>query len=92
MTKTRHTIYLDANNLYGYAISKFPPSSGFKSIDLKGFGFNKYTSSSSKGYALKVDLEYPKKLRELHNDYPLGPDKTEIRREILYDYQLKIAD
>ena len=53
---------------------------------------NKYTSNSSKGCVLKVDLEYPKELRELHSDYPLAPDKIEIKREILSGYQLKIAD
>ena len=49
---------------------------------------NKYTSNSSKGCV----LEYPKELRELHNDYPLAPDKIRIKREMLSDYQLKIAD
>ena len=53
---------------------------------------NKYTSNSSKGCVLEVDLEYPKELRELHNDYPLAPDKIEIKREMLSDYQVKIAD
>ena len=53
---------------------------------------NKYTSNNFKGCVLKVDLEYPKELRELHNDFPLTPDKIEIKREILYEYQLKIAD
>ena len=41
---------------------------------------------------LEVDLKYPKELRELDNDYPLAPNKIEIQREILSDYQLKIAD
>ena len=53
---------------------------------------NKYTSNSSKGCVLEVDLEYPKKLRKLHNDYPLAQDKIEIRREMLSKYQLNIAD
>ena len=53
---------------------------------------NKYTSNSSKGCFLKADLEYPKELRQLHNFYPLAPDKIEIRREMLSEYQLKIAD
>ena len=53
---------------------------------------NKYTSNNFKGCVLEVDLEYPKELRELHNDFPLTPDKIEIKREILYEYQLKIAD
>ena len=41
-----------------------------------------------KGCVLEVDLEYPKELRELHNHYPLVPDKIEM----LFDYQLKIVD
>ena len=53
---------------------------------------NKYTSNSSKGFVLEVDLEYPKELWELHKDYPLAPDKLEIKREMLSEYQLKIAD
>ena len=53
---------------------------------------NKYTSNSSKGCVVEVDLEYPKKLRELHNDYLLAPDKIEIKSEVLSKYQLKIAD
>ena len=53
---------------------------------------NKYTSNSSKGCVLKVDLGYLKELRELGNDYPLAPDKIEIKREMLSKYQLMIAD
>ena len=85
--ESKHIIYLDANNLYGYAMSKFLPTSGFKWIDLKEFDLNNYTSNSSKGCILKVSLEYPKELWELHNDYPLAPDKIEIKKEILCDYQ-----
>ena len=52
----------------------------------------KYTSNSSKGCILEVDLEYTKVLHELHNDYPLAPDKIEIKREVLSESQLKTAD
>ena len=89
---SKHIIYLDANNLYGYTISKFLPTSGFKWIDPKEFYPNKYTSNNSKECVPEVDLEYLKELRELHNDYPLAPDKKEIERVIFSDYQLKIAD
>ena len=53
---------------------------------------NKYTSNSSKRCVLKADLEHPKELRELRNDYSLAPDKIEIKREMLPEYQLKTAD
>ena len=52
---------------------KFLPISGFKWIDPKEFDPNKYTGNSSKGCVLEVDLEYPKELHELHNDYHLAP-------------------
>ena len=61
-------------------MSKFLPTSGFKWIDLKEFDLNKYTSNSSKGCVLKVDLEYPEELRELHNDYPLALDKIKNQK------------
>ena len=47
--ESKHIIYLDKNNLYGYAERKFLPTSGFKWIDPKEFEMNKYTSNSSKG-------------------------------------------
>ena len=73
-------------------MSKFLPTSGFKWIDPKEFDLNKYTSNSSEGCLLEVDLQYPKELHELHKDYPLAPDKIEIKREMLSEYQLKIDD
>ena len=50
-------------------MSKSLPTKGLKWIDPKEFDLNKYTSNSLKGYFLEVVLEYPKELRELHNDY-----------------------
>ena len=55
--ESKHIIYLDTNNLCGYAIIKFLPTSGFKWIDSKEFDLSKYTSNSSKGWVLKVDHE-----------------------------------
>ena len=73
------------------AMSKFLPTSGLKWIDPKQFDINKYTSNSLNGCILKVDLEYPKQVTELNNDYPLAPDKIEIKRKMLSGYQLKIG-
>ena len=54
---------------------------------------NKFTSNSLKRCVLEFDLDYPKELRELHNDYPLAPNKKEIKKkEMLSEYQLNIAD
>ena len=57
--ESKHIIYLDVNNLYGYAMPKFLQASGCKWIDPKQSDLNKYTSNSSIGCVLEVDLEYP---------------------------------
>ena len=54
--ESKHIIYLYKNNLYGYAECKFLPTSGFKWIDPKEFEMNKYTSNSSKRWAVEIKL------------------------------------
>ena len=76
--ESKHSIYLDTNNFYGYGMSKFLPKSGFTWIDPNEFDL--------------VDLESPKKLLKLHNGYLLAPDKIEVKREILSSYHLNISD
>ena len=55
---------------------------GFKWIDPKKPDLNKYTSNSSNGSVLEFDLEYSKALSDLDNDYPLTPDKIEIKIKV----------
>ena len=47
--ESKHIIYLNANKLYGYAMSKFLPTSGFSWKDPKESDLNKYPSINSKG-------------------------------------------
>ena len=44
------------------------------------------------GYLLEVDLKYPDNLHELHNDYPLTPEKLAVSSDILSQYCKKITD
>ena len=44
------------------------------------------------GCVLEVDFWFPKELRELHYGYRFAPDKLEIKRKMLSNYQLKIAN
>ena len=44
------------------------------------------------GYLLEVDVQYPDKLHELHNDYPLGSEKLTVSSDVLSKYCKKIAD
>ena len=90
---SKYIMYLDANNLYGWAMSQYLPTGGFKWLSPKQIektNLGKYTENSEKGLILEVDLEYPQKLHDLHNDYPLGPEKVKVTNEMLSDYCKKI--
>ena len=65
--------YLVANNLYGWAMCKKLPIGRFKWIDPKEYTEEKikgYDDNSNTGAILKVDIEYPKELHNLHKDLP----------------------
>ena len=61
-------------------------------IDPEDFDLNKDTSNSSKRSVLEANFEFPKELGELHDDYPLAPDKIEMTREMFSESQLKTVD
>ena len=67
-------------------MSRFLPRVGFKWINYKVS--IKCNSNSLKGFVSEVNLEYPKELHDLRNDYPLAPDKI---KETLSDYRFKIS-
>ena len=74
--------YLDANNLYGMAMSEKLPIKGFKwMVDISGIDENfvkSYNKNSGKGYILKVDVEYPREIQDLHRDFPFLPEKIVV--------------
>ena len=59
---------------------------------LNEFDVNSVNEKSDTGYFLEVDLEYPNELHELHNDYPLAPEKLTVTNDMLSKYCKKIAD
>ena len=67
---TRYIPYLDANNLYGWATSKNLPVSDFKWMNKE-----ELYNWEDIPCVLEVDLEYPKELHDLHNGYPLAPER-----------------
>jgi hypothetical protein len=59
--ESKYIIYLDANNLYGWAMCKCLPTGEFEWVeDVESFDLSKVTDNSEIGYILEVDLEYPK--------------------------------
>ena len=76
--------YLDANNLYGWAMTQQLPTHGFnwiknitkeKVMEILEKANHSMLNHGRKGYIFEVDLEYPEHLWDSHNDYPLAPEK-----------------
>ena len=92
---SKYITYLDANNLYGWAMSQFLRTGNFRWMTEKQIDkidLAKYKENSNKGLILEVDLEYPEELHNLHNDYPLGPEKGKLTENMLSEYCQKITN
>ena len=90
---TTFITYLDKNNLYGWAMSEYLPYREFEWLkNVDSFDVMSIDKKSDAGYILEVDLKYPNELHELHNDYPLAPEKLTVTNEILSNYYKSIAD
>ena len=93
-SKNKNTLYLDMNNLYGHVMSQYLSYANFKwvknidKIEQKLMRIKKYSST---GYILEVDLEYPQELYDIHNDYPVAPEKIKPPKEWLSDYAHNIT-
>ena len=74
--------YLDANNLYGWAMSQELPVNGLKWVEdtsrINEEFIKNYNENNNKGYTLEVDVKYPKKLHDLHSDLTFLPKKMKI--------------
>ena len=51
----------------------------------------KYKTNGEKGLISDVDIEYPRELHDLHNDYPVAPEKANVSKNMLSRYCKKIA-
>ena len=91
--KSAFISYLDMNNLYGWTMSEYLRYEGFEWLkNVDEFDVMSVSEKSPIGYFLEVDLEYPDELHELHNDYPLAPEKLAVSSDMLSKYCKKIAD
>ena len=78
--------YLDANNLYGWAMSKKLPVNGFRWLDSDEINeineefIKNYNENDNKGYILEVDIRYPQRLHELHSYLPFLPERMKINK------------
>ena len=82
-------MYLDANNLYGWAMCQNMPVRNYKWEDVGEWTvdrINGINDDSSVGYIFEVDLQYPESLHDLHNDYPLAPEHMKVKKGMLSQY------
>ena len=70
--------YLDANNLYGWAMNQPLPTGGFKWVN--DVTPDEIVKLENKGYLLEVDVKYPKELHDWHNELPFMCEKMKINR------------
>ena len=92
--KCKYVTYIDADNLYGWAMCQYLPYSGFKWLNQKEihrFNVNSIEENSSIGYILEIDLEYTSELHKLNTDFPLAPEKLKISQNMLSNYCFSIA-
>ena len=85
-------LYVDANNLYGWAMLQYLPTGGFEWVDVTerenwGEFILQQEDESPVGYMLEVDLEYPDELHDSHDNFPCAPERMFIKKEYLSDTQ-----
>lgn len=82
-----HILYLDANNLYGWAMSQALPVSDFEWLEPDEYpDATQIPDDGVDGYIFEVDLDYPQCLHDLHNDYPLAPERFKVTDDMLSAY------
>ncbi|XP_064215761.1 uncharacterized protein LOC135265262 [Tribolium castaneum] len=74
---TSYILYLDATNLYGWAMSEVLPLGGFTWLtqdEINSLSIMDLTDTTPEGYVLEVDISYPHHLHNSHNDMPFLPE------------------
>ena len=84
--ESKYIIYLDANNLYRWAMSQPLPVDSFAWLtedEFDGLDLSIVSEDGDIGYILEVDLEYPSVLHDLHSDFPLCSEKLKVTDDML---------
>ena len=87
--------YCDVNNLYGWSMLQKLPVNKFEWIEEKNI--KNYNEEHDERCFLEVDVQYPKKLHELHNNLPFLPEKRKLKKieklvTNIYDKKMNIRN
>ena len=91
----KQVLYLatDANNLYGKGMTEPLPYGNFECLNPshRTIDFMKdYSDEGEDCYILEADFEYPEKINDSHNDYPLAPELIYVKANSLSPYQVEL--
>ena len=81
----QNLFYVDANNLYWWAMSQSLPIHGFRLLQQDGFStlkLQELSDDAEDGYIFEMDLHYPTRLHDRHDDYALAPGSLVIDRSM----------
>ena len=84
-----HILYLDANNLHGWAMSQPLPTGAFRwEADCEHLAktIADHQADDPEGFILEVDLEYPENLHNAHNAYPLASECMVVQKKWMSEY------
>ena len=87
-------MYIDCNNLYGFAMSCVLGSKNYEwcsDLEIHELGKNlrHYVSSDRLGYVFQVDLHYPKHLHDSHDEFPMCAENKIVTQDMLSPYSKK---
>ena len=91
---TSYIIYLDANNLYGWAMSQPMPIGGFEwmtAAEAREIDWLSQTEDQPVGYFIEASIHYRVELHEAHNDYPLAPERLDVQVKMLSENQVELS-
>ena len=95
-----YIMFFDVNNQYGAAMSEYLPTDGFEwDLSFNNMSVEEQTKfilalkdDESTGYMFNCDLEYPKDLHDLHDEFPMCPENLTIKDEWLSPYQMEMKN
>ena len=93
--ESSYITYLDANNLYGWAMSQYLPTNNYKWENSEEFNVDKImsmTDEQATGYIFDCDLEYPIDVHDDHSDYPLAPEPMSVKGNMISEHSNKILN
>ena len=88
-------MYLDANNLYGWAMMQKLATGGYMWEDVNNWNEERILNvkdDTERGYIFQLDLEYPKEIHDEHNQYPLCPERKKVCKNWSSSFQLELKD